>query len=69
MCLLERNWSENWVNCSCMPLCDSVDYFIVNRQLDDFYERDSRMLKVTTYVNKSRIKRDILFSIDYLIGR
>lgn len=68
-CLAAHNWGDYWMNCSsCLPQCDSVDYSIINREYEMYYYRDSRILKIKTYVNKSRIKRDLLFSIDYLIG-
>lgn len=68
-CLAVKKWTNNWMNCSCLPQCDSVDYTIVNRRPHTLIDRDSRQLEVNTYVTKSRIKRDLLFSIDYLIGR
>lgn len=59
------------MNCSCLPQCDSVDYAIVSRLLKSLfrYFENSRSLEVNTYTSKSRIKRDLIFSIDYLIGR
>lgn len=68
-CLAANNWREHWTNCSCLPECDSIDYAVVNREYSSLQSGDIRILKVVTYVNKSRIKRDLLFSIDYLVGR
>lgn len=57
------------MNCTCLPECNSVDYTIVDREIEILRDLErERRLKVMTYVNKSRIKRDLLFSIDYLIG-
>lgn len=68
-CLATQNWSGNRKNCTCLPECNSIDYTVVNRELEILTRMENRVLTVKTYVNKSRIKRDLLFSIDYLVGK
>lgn len=68
ICLAKHNWTEHWINCSCLPLCDSIDYDIREKS-PDVWMGTTRMFTINTYVNKSRVKRDLLFSIDFLVGK
>lgn len=68
ICLAKNDWSKYWANCTCLPLCDSVDYSIVGTPSVEA-TGSTRMFVINTYVNKSRVKRDLLFSIDFLVGK
>ena len=63
ICLSKSRWNENRNNCSCLPQCNSVDYSFT-QSLD----HRSIGFNAESFISTRRLKRDVKFSIHYLIG-
>lgn len=54
-------------DCSCLPLCDTVDYAVAKSGKSG-NDGAKHQLTIRTAVNKWRLKRDILLSVDFVFG-
>lgn len=63
ICLSKGSWRQNSLHCPCHPSCNSIDYTLTYRGNHDDYS-----FRIETEVRKIRIKRDVLFSTDFLVG-
>lgn len=67
-CLSRKKWITKPMECDCVPSCNSIGYSLVHHMFKESYDNSTR-INIYTDAPKSRIKQDVLFSIDFLIGK
>lgn len=66
ICLHRKNWTQMFYSCDCLPSCESISYSFVHQE---YHESNQGSVYVSSESPITRIKRDILFDSDDLIGK